>query len=72
MKPDDTANVQNDFPAGLAKPALRALSNAGLFSLADISTMREAEFRQLHGIGPKAVDLIVTALEAKGLAFASS
>ncbi|REE81276.1 helix-hairpin-helix protein [Paenibacillus taihuensis] len=72
MKSSETANTNHDFPAGLAKPALRALSNAGLHSLADISSMSEAEFRKLHGIGPKAVDLIVAAFEAKGLAFAKS
>ncbi|AZN41500.1 helix-hairpin-helix domain-containing protein [Paenibacillus albus] len=60
----------NDIPPGLSKPALRALSNAGLHSLADIAGMKETEFRKLHGIGPKAVDLIVAAFEAKGIAFA--
>ncbi|SEM91236.1 helix-hairpin-helix domain-containing protein [Paenibacillus sp. OV219] len=68
----DTAakNTLNDIPSGLSKPAIRALSNAGLQSLADIANMSEAEFRKLHGIGPKAVDLIVAAFEANGIAFA--
>lgn len=61
----------NDFPIGLAKPALRALTNAGLTCLEQVSKMSEAELKQLHGIGPNAVKQLRYALELKGLSFAN-
>ncbi|RAP76138.1 DNA-binding protein [Paenibacillus montanisoli] len=62
---------QNDLPSGLAKPAQRALAGAGLRSMADISNLSESELSGLHGIGPKAVDLLRQAMKSKGLAFKS-
>ncbi|MGZ9583657.1 hypothetical protein [Paenibacillus marinisediminis] len=62
-------NQENDLPHGLAKPALRALSNSGLSSLEQLSQIRESELKQLHGIGPKAVELLRQALAARGLKF---
>ncbi|MFC5700372.1 helix-hairpin-helix domain-containing protein [Cohnella faecalis] len=59
----------SDFPTGLAKPAQRALANAGLRNLEQISHLSEEELNQLHGIGPKAVELLRQALRTKGLAF---
>ncbi|BBI34299.1 helix-hairpin-helix domain-containing protein [Cohnella abietis] len=59
----------SDLPAGLAKPAIRALTNANLLQLEQISKISEAELKQLHGIGPNAVKQIRNALEAKGLTF---
>jgi hypothetical protein len=35
----------------LAKPAQRALANAGIKTLEQLSQLTEAEFMQLHGIG---------------------
>lgn len=58
-----------DLPAGLSKPAQRALANAGLSSLEHVSKLSEREFAELHGIGPKAVDLIRRSFAAKGLSF---
>lgn len=60
---------ESDLPTGLAKPAQRALASAGYWRLEQLSTVSEAELAQLHGIGPKAVDLLRYALQSKGLSF---
>jgi len=59
-----------DLPPGLAKPALRVLSAAGYTRLDQFATIKEAELLKLHGMGPKAIGLIRSALNARGLDFA--
>jgi DNA repair protein RadC len=59
----------SDLPK-LAAPAQRALANARIHSLADLTKFREEEIRQLHGIGPNALSTLKKALKAKGLIFA--
>jgi hypothetical protein len=59
-----------DLPAGLSQPAQRALAGAGYRRLEQLTDVRESELRQLHGIGPKALDLLRRALAACGLTFA--
>ena len=63
---------KNDFPAGLAQPALRALSAAGYTRLEQFTRVTEADLLKLHGMGPKALGLLRSALQARGLAFADS
>jgi DNA-directed RNA polymerase alpha subunit len=60
----------NDLPVGIPKPALRALEAAGFKNLTDFTQVGEEELLKLHGMGPKAVRIIATELEAKGLSFA--
>ena len=64
--------LQQDFPTGLAQPALRALKAAGFTGLDQLTTIKEADLRQLHGMGPKAIELIRGALGAEGKSFAES
>ena len=59
-----------DLPAGLARPALRALSAAGYTRLAQFTKIKEADLLKLHGMGPKAIGLIRSALKARGQTFA--
>ena len=59
----------NDFPAGLSQPALRALAGAGYTSLDQLSKVSEAELQKLHGMGPNGIKKLAAALEAKGLSF---
>jgi DNA-directed RNA polymerase alpha subunit len=42
----------------LAKPAQRALANAGIKTLEQLSQLTEAEFMQLHGIGKNTLQTI--------------
>jgi hypothetical protein len=62
---------ESDFPK-LAKPAQRALAQAGYVRLEQLATVSEEESSQLHGIGPNALERLRQALEAKGLSFYSS
>ena len=65
MSPSPT----NDLPK-LAAPAQRALSNAGIHSLAQLTKFSEADVKKLHGIGPNALEALRRALAEQGLAFA--
>ena len=60
---------ESDLPAGLGRPALRALEAAGLVSLRDIAALSEKELLALHGVGPKAIRTLRPALEERGLSF---
>ncbi|MDQ2905203.1 MAG: DNA-binding protein [Ktedonobacteraceae bacterium] len=67
-KPND--QQESDLPPGLSRPAQRALAGAGYARLEQFTSLSEAEVLQLHGMGPKAMDLIRRALAARGLSFA--
>jgi len=61
---------ESDLPIGLSAPARRALVGAGYSRLEQLSRVSEAELKKLHGVGPKAINLLRSALDAKGLSFA--
>jgi DNA repair protein RadC len=54
----------------LAKPAQRALAQAGFFRLEQLAKVSEAELLKLHGMGPKTMGQLRAALAEKGLNFA--
>ena len=64
-----TDSIKDALPAGLPRPALRALALAGILRTAHFTKITEAELAQLHGMGPKALDLIRKALTEQGLQF---
>jgi predicted flap endonuclease-1-like 5' DNA nuclease len=57
------------LPKGVAAPARRALAGAGITKFHDFTQITEIELMKLHGMGPKARDLIREELAAKGLSF---
>jgi hypothetical protein len=59
-----------NLPAGLSKPAQRALAAAGYTRLEQLAEVSEAELKKLHGMGPKAIGLLRTALAERDLSFA--
>jgi hypothetical protein len=61
--------LNSDLPAGLSQPARRALAGAGIQSLEQLARFSEAEIRQLHGIGPNALEKLQRSLAEKGLTF---
>ena len=63
---------KHDFPAGIGQPATRALAAAGYTHLNQLSRVTEADLLKLHGMGPKALGIIRSALHAKGLSFADA
>jgi len=60
---------EGDLPK-LAAPAQRALADAGIQSLKQLSSFSESEIRGLHGIGPNALRELRRALKTNGLRFA--
>lgn len=61
----------DDFPK-ISQPALRALHGAGHHTLRDLTTVRQADLGQLHGMGPKALGILRDALAERGLGFAEA
>ena len=59
-----------DLPAKMGAPAERALANAGIKNLKQVTKFTEAEIKQLHGVGPNAVGKLRQALADKGWSFA--
>jgi hypothetical protein len=71
-KPSDRTHPNRDaFPRGLSGPALRALANAGIRSMNDLSRWSEPDVAALHGMGPKGVAVLRDALLAHGSQFRS-
>lgn len=62
--------TQNEIPLQLSKPAHRAIKDAGITSLSQLSEFTEKEFASLHGIGPNTVKQVKEALKIRELAFA--
>lgn len=58
------------LPKGLAQPALRALASAGYEHLEQLAAVPESEVRELHGIGPNALQKLRDAMATVGLSFA--
>jgi hypothetical protein len=53
MAPRSGDETKHDFPAGMGKPATRALVAAGYTNLEQLSRVTESELLKLHGMGPK-------------------
>lgn len=62
--------MSQPFPAGIGKPASRALEAAGYTSLEQLTQVSEKELLKLHGMGPKALRVLREALAERGLTFA--
>jgi hypothetical protein len=62
--------TERGFPEELSAPALRALENAGIASLAQLAKRTEREIADLHGMGPKGIRLPKSEMRTEKLAFA--
>ncbi len=65
-KPEESDSA---IPAGIGKPALRALTAAGYTRLDQLARVKESELAKLHGVGPKALSVLRAALQASGRSF---
>jgi predicted flap endonuclease-1-like 5' DNA nuclease len=63
-------DAETDFPRGIGRPATRALQAAGYTRLDQLAGMREADLAKLHGVGPKALGVLRSALNERGQSFA--
>jgi hypothetical protein len=70
MTKQEISTPGTPFPAGVGKPALRALAAAGYTHLEQLAGVTEASLLELHGIGPKAMGILREALKGIGLSFA--
>ncbi len=70
MSTEQPEEQPSDLPDGLSNPARRALAGVGCGRLEQVAAHTEAEIAHLHGMGPKGVTLLRSALAAKGLTFA--
>ncbi len=68
VKKFDTSGLSEEFSV-LAKPAQRALVNAGVLTVVALSKKSEAEVRAFHGMGPKAVVELKLILKSHGRKF---
>lgn len=62
---------QTNLPK-ISVPAQRALANAGITHLEQLTTVSETDILKLHGVGRKGITILRDALEAKGLTFAEA
>jgi predicted flap endonuclease-1-like 5' DNA nuclease len=58
-----------DPPRGLGAPAERAFAHAGYTRLEQLAGVTEKDLLRLHGVGPKAIRTLRSALEAHHLSF---
>ena len=54
---------------GLAAPARRALIDDGLFQLSDLRKVSLAAIKELHGMGPNAIRILITAMKKSDISF---
>jgi hypothetical protein len=60
---------EDDLPR-IGQPARRALAGAGYHRLEQLTAARAAELLRLHGMGPKAIQILRVALAERGWSFA--
>ncbi|MFF8373081.1 DNA-binding protein [Streptomyces lydicus] len=65
-----TGEPSDGIPPRIGAPARRALERAGYLRLSQLAGVSETELRRLHGMGPKALNILHDALKAEGLTFA--
>ena len=56
----------NELPR-IGAPATRGLGTAGFTTLRQLAGVPRGDLAQLHGVGPKALDIIEAALNEHGL-----
>jgi hypothetical protein len=61
---------ESNLPTNLSAPARRALIGAGYVRLEQLNRVSETEIKKLHGLGPKTIKQLRSALAAEGLSFA--
>jgi hypothetical protein len=66
------ASVKDGFPPGISQPALRALASAGYSQLEQLCTISETELGKLHGMGPRAIEVLRMSLKQRGKSFRTS
>jgi hypothetical protein len=67
---DKYSDLDGDWVAiGLAAPARRALIDDGLFTVSDLRKTSLAALKELHGMGPNAIRVLVAEMKKADLSF---
>ena len=67
---DKYAELDGNWVAiGLAAPARQALIDDGLFTLSDLRKTSLAALKELHGMGPNAIRVLVAEMKKADLSF---
>jgi predicted RecB family nuclease len=66
---EEERKPEDNFHSVLSAPARRALENAGIKTLKQLSKYTEAELLELHGMGPGSIPKLKIALKDSGLSF---
>ena len=67
---DKYSELDGDWVAiGLAAPARRALIDDGLFTVSDLRKTSLAALKELHGMGPNAIRVLVAEMKKADLSF---
>lgn len=56
---------------GLAAPARRALIDEGLYKVSDLRKVSLAALKELHGMGPNAIRLLIAQMKKEDISFRS-
>ena len=68
--PDPYSEVESQWiELGLGAPACRALIDDGLFALSDLRKVSLDAIKELHGIGPNAIRILVSEMKKADLSF---
>ena len=70
MAHEEQTEHAHDFPRAIGKPATQALIAAGYTRLDQLTKVTEADLLKLHGMGPKALGILRSTLDARGQSFA--
>jgi hypothetical protein len=70
MAHEEQTELSHDFPKGIGKPATQALIAAGYTRLDQLTKVTETNLLKLHGMGPKALGILRSTLNARGQSFA--
>jgi hypothetical protein len=71
LKSEQEEYPESDLPLKkIGKPAFRAINLAGYHRLEQLTGITEKELGKLHGVGPKAINLLRQLLSEQGMGFA--
>lgn len=66
---DNMKKTDDGWLSVFSAPARRALVNAGIKTISDLSIFTEREILKLHGMGPGSIPKLRQALRSHGLSF---
>jgi predicted flap endonuclease-1-like 5' DNA nuclease len=51
-------DTDSELPKIIGRPALRALSAAGIYTIQQVAKLSDQDLLALHGVGPKAIRIL--------------